>query len=322
MTPSIPYTDKIMKLGDKVRFLNDKIEGVITSLNGKIAGVTNSDGFEIPVVINELVKIDIDADNYKEPSRAPQAKSNQLRLHTGVHIAFDRKSDHEMKLILHNASSDLIQFSFYHKTNQNYQLVKSDSLELDQSLCLSNYQFNESEKLPVLVFQINFVQFETETLKDSLTRELTIKGKDFHRSFGHCFFLQKQAYSFQLDDNVLALALEKLKQKDFTEAQAVKSFKIEPSVGNIIDLHIEKITGNYSNLTASQIIDMQLNTLHSTLQNCYMNKEKHIIYIHGVGNSYLKNKIRNVLQKNEMVESVSDADTLKYGDGASIVYLK
>jgi hypothetical protein len=312
----------MIKLGDKVRFLNDKIEGVVTSLKGNIAGVTNTDGFEIPVVINELVKIDIEINNQTEQSKAPIAKSNLVKLHSGIHIAFDRKNDNLLELILHNAECDLIQFAFYHKSTQVYTLVKSDKLELNHSTTLMQYQFNESEKLPVLVFQIILSQNESETLKQPLTLEISIKGKDFHRSFGHCFFLQKQAYVFQIDDNILTIAINKLQQKDFSERQTVPSLKIEPPSGNVIDLHIEKIIGNASQYTAAQIIDMQISTFHSTLQNCFMNKEEQVVFIHGVGNNYLKNKIRNLLSKNEMVESMIDADPLKYGDGATLVFLR
>ena len=44
------------KIGDKVKFLNEKGGGIITrQLNNKIFGVTGEDGFEIPMPANELV---------------------------------------------------------------------------------------------------------------------------------------------------------------------------------------------------------------------------------------------------------------------------
>lgn len=44
--------------GDKVSFLNEKREGIIRSfINARLASVEIEDGFEIPVAINELVKI-------------------------------------------------------------------------------------------------------------------------------------------------------------------------------------------------------------------------------------------------------------------------
>jgi hypothetical protein len=51
----------IIKLGDKVRFLNENMEGIVTSMKGKNQiGVTIESDFEIPVLISEVVKIKFD----------------------------------------------------------------------------------------------------------------------------------------------------------------------------------------------------------------------------------------------------------------------
>ncbi|MDQ3191594.1 MAG: Smr/MutS family protein [Bacteroidota bacterium] len=48
-------------IGDKVRFLNEKGEGLITGFDNKyIALVEIAEGFEIPFPVKELVKVDID----------------------------------------------------------------------------------------------------------------------------------------------------------------------------------------------------------------------------------------------------------------------
>ena len=48
-----------LKTGDKVRFLNEKGEGVVTRvLNNVMVYVAIEEGFEVPVMVNELVKIE------------------------------------------------------------------------------------------------------------------------------------------------------------------------------------------------------------------------------------------------------------------------
>ena len=48
-----------LKIGDQVRFLNEVGGGVVTQiLSQKLVKVRNSDGFEVPTLIKELVKID------------------------------------------------------------------------------------------------------------------------------------------------------------------------------------------------------------------------------------------------------------------------
>ena len=46
------------KIGDKVRFLNTTGGGTITKIDGKLAWVEDSDGFETPILLHECVVID------------------------------------------------------------------------------------------------------------------------------------------------------------------------------------------------------------------------------------------------------------------------
>ena len=50
-----------MKIGDKVRFLNEIGGGIVTGFRGKdIVLVEDTDGFDIPMPIRECVVIDTD----------------------------------------------------------------------------------------------------------------------------------------------------------------------------------------------------------------------------------------------------------------------
>ncbi len=48
----------MIKKGDRVKFINDTSVGVVSSINGAIANVTVEDGFEIPALLTDLVKVD------------------------------------------------------------------------------------------------------------------------------------------------------------------------------------------------------------------------------------------------------------------------
>ena len=66
-----------MKIGDKVRFLNDVGGGVITGFIGNnLVNVENEDGFDIPVPIREVVVVESDnpqADAHRQTQAAPPA---------------------------------------------------------------------------------------------------------------------------------------------------------------------------------------------------------------------------------------------------------
>jgi hypothetical protein len=64
-------------------------------------------------------------------------------------------------------------------------------------------------------------------------------------------------------------------------------------------------------------------TAEKALEQSFVLKKQKIIFIHGVGNHFLKNKIKNLLGTSKSwVKVFNDADPLKYGGGATEVWLK
>jgi hypothetical protein len=67
-----------MKLGDKVRFLNDVGGGIVKGFkSGGIALVEDEDGFEIPCLQDDLVVIDTNEYNFEKPKPKDTPKENQ-----------------------------------------------------------------------------------------------------------------------------------------------------------------------------------------------------------------------------------------------------
>ena len=66
-----------MKIGDKVRFLNDVGGGVVTGFQGKdVVLVTDEDGFEVPTLVKDVVVIE--TDNYNIPKKELKPKKKAL----------------------------------------------------------------------------------------------------------------------------------------------------------------------------------------------------------------------------------------------------
>jgi hypothetical protein len=88
----------MIKLGDKVRFVNENMQGVVTSIKGNTAGVMIEDDFEIPVLLSEIVKINDVLDKPASEEKPVTVKSAFVKIHSGFHIAFDRISDDTLEL--------------------------------------------------------------------------------------------------------------------------------------------------------------------------------------------------------------------------------
>lgn len=308
-----------IKLGDNVRFVNENMQGVVTSIHGNTAGVTIEDDFEIPVLLSEIVKIE------SEPPVKPNQpqvteKPKFVKVHSGYHLAFERTSDDGLTLWFHNSETDYASINLF----LNNMFIKHHFVEQEQSIELGKFKLSEFNQWPEFGFIITGIKdnFEAPVL---VHKKLKFQAKVFHAGFKQCYFLGKQAYSFRIDDEVQSKQLALLKQKDFSEHASAPQLKPEYLLeqwinSGEIDLHIDKLKQNYTSLKASEILEHQLKCLDQAVQAAVVKHKKQLIVIHGVGNQYLKNKVRQYCKENRnVIESCLDADALLYGGGASII---
>lgn len=84
-----------MKIGDKVRFLNEVGGGVVKGFQGKnIVLVEDSDGFDIPMPIHECVVIDTDDYNMSRPlAKVNSEKNNEYSARVGKSAAVREKEE-------------------------------------------------------------------------------------------------------------------------------------------------------------------------------------------------------------------------------------
>jgi len=315
-----------LKLGDKVRFVNENMQGVVTSLNGKIAGVTIEDDFEIPVATNEIVKIAEDAPAKEEQSTGITHKTRFVKVYEGIHIAFERITETLLDLKLHNSESDLVAYAWFQKNNNTFELIKHGTLEIEKHLSLGRFDLEKFNTWPEMAFQVMYINESGNTFKPQLVKTVKFNAKEFHGSFKQCYFLGKQAYTFRLDEAVNKADLQKLLNKDFGEPARKEEFITEASLNQkpkpVVDLHIEKLTDNTSSLTAQEILDLQMKVFSKSLEMAHVHQMNKIVFIHGIGNHFLKNRIKNYLsQHKHIVKKYQDADALKYGGGATEVLL-
>ncbi len=313
-----------IKLGDKVRFLNENMEGIVTSFkpNNQI-GVTIESDFEIPVLISEVVKIKFEekAGNNSEPSVVKSFKLNNSNP-LGVFLAFERIGDSQLDMHIHNNLSDELIVLIYHKIQGVYHLNKHLQMSREDTLKIGQVSLTEFELWPNFYFVILPLEQISVNAAKSISSELSFQAKTFQNYWKHCFFLSKQAYVFNMDAPIEKLNLTALKQKDFSEKNQQIHVNLKAKPEHIIDLHYEALQENGYG-SASDITAHQMDVFRQTLEAAFVHRLPEMVYIHGVGNAYLKNKIRTYLSKHpEIVFSFEDADNLKFGSGATLVLIK
>lgn len=314
----------MIKLGDKVRFINENMQGTVTSIKGNTAGVTIEDDFEIPVLLSDIVKINDILNRPKTEDEKPiTVKPKFVKVHSGFHVAFDGINENTVELKFHNSETDWAMLAVYH----NNVLSQKFFVELESTQILGRYKLDEFNTWPEFTFVITPLADEFKPYPNT-TRTIKFRAKEFHASFKQCYFLGKQAYTFRLDSDVKAAHLNQLVNHDFsakspnsTSNKSLINLSDKPQ--NPVDLHIEQLVENPALLSAQEMIDEQMKAVAKTIEMGHVHKLKTLTIIHGVGNNFLKNKIKNYLNtQKEVVAKYADADMLKYGGGATEVWFK
>ncbi|MCF8423138.1 MAG: DUF2027 domain-containing protein [Bacteroidia bacterium] len=326
-----------LRIGDKVRFLNEVGEGIITRFKDKeTVFVEMKDGFEIPYLCKQLVPI------HTELILNPEVENIEMELETILSdsIYFIIEPDHELpalvsdyKFYLFNSSSYNVSFSYSVKDDEYFQTLKHGELGSYQKIFLKQVKKNFFKEY--VYHKVECLFFKNMHYKSQipLAEILYINDKIMSQStlIQHNEF-KFPVYAYILKENFLDKEVieRALNIEDVMRLKAIKEFK-QPQKKSIakqkikdltkeIDLHIEELVDSKSSLTNSEILSIQLERFEKEIQYCLSNGIKKLIVIHGVGNGKLKQEIISVLKTIDDI-SYYDASYKNYGYGATEIMI-
>lgn len=325
-----------LRIGDKVRFLNEVGEGIITRFKDKETVFVEMDGFEIPYLSKHLVPI------HTELIINPEVENMEMELETILSdsIYFIIEPDHDMptlvsdyKFYLFNSSSYNMSFSYSVKDDAYFQTLKHGELGSYQKILLKQVKKNFFKEFAYHKIECLFYKNMHYKSQMPLAEILYINDKVMAQAtlIQHNEF-KYPVYAFILKDNFLDKeVIEKtFNMEDLTRLKAIKEFK-QPQKTSIakqkikdltkeIDLHIEELLESYSTLTNTEILSVQLERFEKEIQYCLSNGIKKLIVIHGVGNGKLKQEIISILKTIEDI-TYYDASYKNYGFGATEIMI-
>lgn len=305
-----------------MRYVNENLEGIISSIIDKdTVGVTVNNDFEIPTPASQVVKISFD-EFLRLESQAPavETKTKEKGFDENIYASFVQLDDQKMELYFINHTRHQLFLNYY--SNQGKQIISKffqiinpfDYRSIDK-LELSN--FNEWND-----FHFQVLQKPIDNALPPILKHLQIPASKFFKHLRATPLLQKQGYLFLINDALTEEDINKLNSFGAgTELPQATAPMVRAPL-EIIDLHIDKIHNNYTQLTKQESFQLQINYFQKNMEDALAAGMKKITFIHGVGNLKLKNEIVKYLKLNEHVRNVQDAPTTVFGFGATEVSFK
>ncbi|MDR1369637.1 MAG: DUF2027 domain-containing protein [Dysgonamonadaceae bacterium] len=351
----------MVKIGDKVRFLNSVGGGIVRRFQTKdIVLVEEEDGFETPVLARECVVVDTDdfrarktsgvavekveipvqeptkpQETYKPEEFSGGDKLNVYLTFLPVNIKELGKCDYETYLI--NESNYYLFFNYMNRENNSWRSRHTELIEPNTRLFIEEFtklQLNELER--VCIQFIAFKKDKPYSLKNSYSVELRIDGVKFYKlhSFRENDFFEDEALIYPLVTNDTAEREMLISASDLQEAMTQKVRIDIPSTRSFqppkqqtvpvveIDLHINQLLDSTAGLSNTDMLEFQLKTFHETIAKYKSQKGQKIVFIHGKGEGVLRNAVLNELRTKYKNYPVQDASFREYGFGATMIIIK
>lgn len=350
---------KMVKIGDRVKFLNSTGGGRVTGfVSPKVVNVEDEQGFEVPVLVTELV-IDMQFDptepaprratpqKIKKEEPKPKKESMPLFASSAGKPATDTPSyflafvpevptmplSGQIRIWLVNDSQHTVLYHFSVLKDGDYSSEKSGRLAPYSRVPLKGFGHNDLSSFPDFGIQILPFAARSSALLPALEKTIRVNPVKFYKETiysGNPYF-ETRAWLIGLKEKDLAPELEKLKNHDFSaplimeESGDVK--KPEPKRKETIelkevDLHIHELVDTAAGLEPKDLLEVQMNRFRFEMETAIQNGTKRIVFIHGVGQGTLKNELRRELSNRYKKYDFQDASFREYGYGATMVILK
>lgn len=337
------------KVGDKVRFLNEKGDGIITRIiNKNSVGVTVEDGFEIPFLINELVTVyDINEKPVPGPLTIEEPAvvyindlETRKEKEKGIYLALSpeklndiQHSDFNFWLINHTAYD--IYYCFSILKGKKYEVFERGEASSFNSKLIETISKKNIDDYSNVKLDLIFYSSKPYDHQQPVSELIKIKPVKLFKpnAFTENDFIPENALIINVldfkTDNYFEKEgshktdLSKLLFQKKSEVQHVKTSKPHrinnPEYEMEIDLHIEELIDHYGGMSNAEIIQVQLRHFQKALDKAINERYRTLTVIHGIGNGRLKQEVRNILKSMNL--RFHDGSYSKYGFGATEVVI-
>lgn len=307
-------------------------EGIIVGFGANnIVQIEIEDGFQIPALRSEVVVVAAEeAQRFRreEPVARkgvePRATKEVVSV-KGIFFAFIPLNDVNLAFYFINNTDYDLPYTLGEVRNEAYRGLQGGVLKRKSSVKVTEASTQNFESWPSYLLQMLFFREGNETPREPLTRKIRFRANTFFKYKAKAPLLDKDAYLLQLDKEETAAAIKPEQIVEGLFDKTGKSAAPEAVVSRPpaeVDLHIEKLADNYTQMSSPDIISLQLGTFEKSLENAIATGMPEITFIHGVGNGVLRTELHRRLSKHPNVKFYQDARKEKFGYGATVVSIK
>jgi len=344
----------MLTVGDKVKFLDATGGGIVSKvIDSRMVQVKMEDGFEIPTLASELIKIEpstpagrffephydvalpekvidegIPEDDRMRPlpdSMVRERKSEEIFL---AYVPQDQKwliTGLIDIYLLNNSSYDVLYNIFSLNQYGHYEGKDYGSLFPDAKLLITTINREELTQWTEGSIQFLFHRQKVDAVLPPFNSDFSVDGKRFFKEANYRYHPVIQSKGlvvrvlsltgyFHREDKVEP-GPEAPESTPATEKdELIGRYLVAPREAEV-DLHIHELVDDPVNMEKGEILDFQKSYFRRCLNSAISNHFLKVIFIHGTGNGVLKKELINEMGNYPGLDFF-DAPLSKYGVGA------
>jgi hypothetical protein len=333
------------QIGDRVLILHSNEEGeVIDIINNKMVMV-DVRGVKFPAYIDQL-----DFPYFKKFSESklfPKQKGKKyiddvkkekdpLKVADGVWITFlpvmetDEFGDEvvdELKIHLINRTDTAYNFiytlNYFGKADFD---LKNEILPF-QDFYLHDIPFEDLNDSPTFDFDFSLLQQQKDKA-DHYEASMRLKPKQLFAKIEEIRLKGEATFSHRLFETYPDKLIEDKVELGSLAAKGDKVFDASKgrqhleSPRSVVDLHIEKITDDWSGLSNHEIVSLQLKTFEKYYDLAVAHMQPSLIVVHGIGTGRLREEIHEQLKHRKEVKTFVNQYHPAFGYGATEIFFE
>lgn len=331
------------EVGDKIVVLLTNEEGTVVEILNEKMVMIEVKGVRFPAYMDQIdfpyfkrfsekrvvEKKKIFIDNVKTEKNKPRLKTDN-----GVSLAFipvfdkdifDDDVVEKLKVYLVNQTGSAYQFVYrlYFSGENSFEL--KNSVEAHAEFYLHDVNFEDMSDNPRFDVEFSLPVPDKkkapyyETSLKLKARQLFKRIEDLQvkneASFSYPLF---KSYPDRVDEEKVDLS--RLGNAGFRIYDLSKLKENLPPARTVVDLHIEKLTDNWKQLSNFEILTMQLREFEKFYDLAVGHHQPSLTVIHGVGVGKLRDEIHEILRHKKEVKSFVNQYTPAYGYGATEIF--
>jgi hypothetical protein len=313
-----------MNIGDRVRVLHGKEEGVIRKISagGRIE-VEIEDGFVIPVLKSEVVLVaEAEKNHFGETQHSSSEFETPLPISApkdqGLYLAFLPINDQNLSLYLINDSRQAYLAHASEVYGTNHRTLYAGTLGAGEAKKIDDRLLQELDEWPAFLLRFIAIQPKLEKAIPAFERQFKLKATQFFKHLSKAPLLGKNTYLFALAQTTKELDIRGLNAELNQLSSAPQPTKVQAPPSSI-DLHIEAIHPKPDSLSNSEKLRIQLEVFEKNLNQAIAAGMDQITFIHGIGNGVLRKEIHKRLSQIGNISYFQDTQKDQWGYGATLV---